>query len=169
MAWTPTNAVINSRAIAENLLTYFEANQVEALTWANGSAMKPIARFENSRATLNVPMYPAILFSDDNEQTDFGNDILTSAYTCLFLVMVTDPVPATAVLNARSYAEAIVSMIANIPHATIVTGTGATTGSIVLQDVQVGFDQIRTNEQGNEWMQQFEIRATYTLNAEGFE
>jgi hypothetical protein len=163
MPWTPTLAVINSRAIAENLLTFFEANQVDAILWANGSALKPFQRFENSRANLDLPAYPAILFSDDNDQTSHGDDLLTAGYSALFLVMVQNPVPATAVLQARMYAKAIMSMIANCTGSSLEANTGCV--NAVLQDTQVGFDQIKVNEAGNDWMQQFEVRATYTLMA----
>lgn len=168
MAWTPTFSVVNSRAIAENLLTYFEANQVETLLWAHGSALKPIARFENSRANVNEPVYPAILFSDDNEQIEFGNDLLTAAYSCLFLVMVQNASATTATLHARSYSKAILSMIANCGSADaddLELNVGCTPNTITLQNAQVGFDQIKSNDAGNDFMQQFEVRATYTISA----
>lgn len=171
MAWTPTYAVINSRAIAENLLTYFEANQADAIVWAHGTALKPIARFENSIADPNNPAYPAIYFSDDNDGVEHGDDLLSAAYSVTFLVMVQNPVAATAVTQARSYAKAIGSMIANIPAATLAANTGATVGTVVLQTLETGFDVIKAGNEGkatNNWMQAFEIRAVFTLNGSAY-
>lgn len=165
-AWTPSFAVINSRAIAENLLTYFEANQVEAILWAHGSALKPIARFENSRANINLPVYPAILFSDDNSIVDYAQDAPIGSYSLTFDVMTQHATPATAVMQARSYETAIASMIRNIPNATLYANAGTAVNSNALQTVEVGFEQIKANEAGTDFMQQFQIRATYLLQAE---
>jgi hypothetical protein len=60
------------------------------------------------------------------------------------------------------------SMIANCGVADIddlEANVGCVPGTVVLQETQVGFDQIKVNEAGNDWMQQFEVRATYTLMA----
>lgn len=164
MAWTPTSSTILSRAIATNLLTYFAANQVEALNWAYGGAgLKPIKAMTD--ATAGEPAYPAIAFVSDNDAVSYGNDILEAAYTVTYEFYIQNAIPATAIDQARKYAAAFVSMIANCPAASLETDTGCTGNTAILQGIETGFDPIKTNDSHTDFMQQFQIRATYTLNA----
>lgn len=167
MPWLPTYSIINSRAIAENLLTYFEANQVEAILWAHGSALKPIARFENSVAEQNVPVYPAMQFVSDNDATDYAESYPRSAYSVTYEVLTVNAEPATAVEHARSYAKAVVSMIRNCPQATYAANAGVTASASVLLSVETGFDPIKKHDTQTMFLQQFQVRATYTLEGAG--
>lgn len=165
MAWTPANSVINARAIAENLLTYFEANQVDALSWANGgTGLLPFQRFENSVGNRNSPLFPAILFSDDNDAVDYAQTAPIGAYSVLFLVLIENQDANTAVTQARKYAVAIASMIRNCPPSTYAAGTGANANSSTIQSMEIGFDDIKANDEQNDFLQQFEIRITYQLH-----
>lgn len=164
MAWTPANTVINARAVAENLLTYIEANQVEALAWAHGAAgLKPLARFENTAADPNNPVYPAIQFVSDNEAMDYGGEYPRGAYSLTFEVLVVNATPGTALLNARSYDRAVKSMVRNCPNATWAANTGARSHGSWLETVESGFDPIQKHETQMMFLQQFQIRATYFL------
>lgn len=166
MAWTPAHAIINARAIASNLLTYFEANQVEALTWANGgTALKSFQRIENSIGNMNEPLYPAIMFSQDNDAADYTEELVAGGYTVTFELMVTNSDPNTAVSQARVYEAAVKSMIRNCPQATYTANTGALASGAVLRSIEAGFDPIKSNDQRNDFLQQFQIRTTYTLTA----
>jgi hypothetical protein len=129
--------------------------------------MKSIARFENSRANVNDPVYPAILFSDDNDVVDYVPSLPVAAYSCVFLVMVQNADAAMAVTNARSYAKAIASMIRNCPVATVSANAGVTANLTVLERIEIGFDQIKTNDAGTDFMQQFDIRVVYQLEGSG--
>lgn len=165
MAWTPTHSVINARAIAENLLAYFEANQAEALEWANGSPMKSFQRIENSVGNINLPVYPAIMFSDDADRVDYADELAVGAYELMFEVMVTHPNPNTATTLAIKYAMALASMIRNCPQATYTANSGALASGAVLSLLEIGFETIKTNDQHNDFLQQFQMKATYTLTA----
>ena len=165
MAWLPTYSVINARAIAANLLTYFEANQVDALTWANGAPLRSFQRIENSVGNMNLPVYPAIMFSQDNDAADYTETLPEGAYTVTFELMVTNPDPNVAVTQSRAYAKAVASMIRNCPQATYTANTGTLATAAVLTSIEIGFDPIKSNEMHNDFLQQFQIRATYTLAA----
>lgn len=166
MAWTPAHAIINTRAIAANLLTYFETNQVDALTWANGGTpLKSFQRIENSIGNMNEPVYPAIMFSQDNDVADYTETLVDGAYSVTFELMVTNSDPNTAVTQARVYEAAVKSMVRNCPQSTYTASTGALASSAVLRTLEAGFDPIKSNEMRNDFMQQFQIRATYTLTA----
>jgi hypothetical protein len=165
MPWTPTEPILSSRAIAESLATYFAANQVDAILWAHGSALKPVSKFSNSVANRTIPVFPAMAFSDDNDVVEYGNDLLDAAYSVTFEFMVQNADADTAVTQARSYLKAFISMMVNCPQATLATNTGAIAGTIVIQTVESGFDPIKTNEQQNDFLQMFQIRAVYTISA----
>jgi len=166
MAWVPAHAIINARAIAANLLTYFETNQADALAWANGgTGLKSFQRIENSIGNLNEPFYPAIMFNQDNDVADYTDELVAGAYTVTFELMVTNSDPNTAVTQARVYEAAVKSMIRNCPQSTYTANTGALASGAVLNTLEAGFDPIKSNETRNDFMQQFQIRATFTLTA----
>ena len=164
MPWTPTYSVLNLRAIPANLLTYFEANQVDALSWAGGGLI-PFQRIENSVGNADSPFFPAIMFAQDNDAVDYSETLPIGAYSATFQVMVTNQDPNTAVTNAVKYAKAIVSMIRNCPQSTYTANSGAQANSAVLESIEMGFDPIKSNDAHNDFLQEFQIRATYQLSA----
>lgn len=164
MAWTPTETIIHARAIPDNLLAYIEANQEDALVWASGSAMKPIAEFSSTVANRDVPVFPSIAYSDDNDAADYTETLPIGAYSVVLEVMVNNSDPSIAVTQARSYAKAIVSMIRNCPPASLLPNTGLSVAT--LQTIETGFDPIKTNEMQNDFLQMFQIRAVYNLQGE---
>lgn len=168
MAWEPTNNVITARAIATNALDWLTdaTRQAEALTWADNTvSLKPILTYANSTAQRAVPVYPAIRFSDDNDLQDIGNDLIEAAYTFTLEVAVQSKVADTAVTNARVYAKAIVSMIANCPPSTLGANTGSTL--VLVQTIETGFDPIKAGNGGlaqNDFLQEFQIRIGCSIN-----
>ena len=168
MAWTPANKTIDAQVIADNLLAYFAANQVEALAWASGSTLKPFKNFSATVANRSVPVYPAIAFSDDNDAVDYAADNLQAAYSVTFEVMIQNADPSTAIQQARLYLKAIVSMIRNIPHATLSANSGAVDNATTLQTIETGFEPIKSNETQTDFLQMFQVRATFALMASAY-
>ncbi len=166
MTWTPTLKTIKARHVADNLAAYIldATRQADAYTWAGGTGQKLIKKFSASVANRTTPVYPALAYSDDNDAQDFTTDIIRAAYSVTFEVSVQNSNPDTAVTQAQVYRDAIVSMIVNVPPATLITNTGALTGA-VLDSIETGFDPIKTNDAQNDFLQQFQIRVTYTLHA----
>jgi len=168
MAWTPTVNILRSRAIAENLLAYISANQADAILWANGTPIRAIAQFSDSVANRTNPVYPSIAIESTEDAQVFGEDIHDGAFIVTFEVLVESASPTTAVSEAKVYDTAIKSMIANIPAATIATGTGAIIGTIVLQSTESGFDDIKSNDMENDFCQPLKIKASFTLKMAAF-
>jgi hypothetical protein len=168
MAWTPTYNTINARVIPENLFAFFVANQDDALTWAGDGSLKPIKKFSDSVANRTVSVFPAISFSDDADAQDLAGDTNITGYQVSFELMVTDPSPDEAVRAARVYTKAIVSMIVNCPKATIAANTGATPGATIIEDITVGFDPIRSDEDQVDFMQLVRITPTFRLDGSAF-
>lgn len=162
MAWTPVNKVINTRALASNILTFIAANQTEALAWANGaSGLIGFQDINASVANRSNPVFPAIALRDDDDAADYTGDILEPAYSATFEVMIENPLPAVAVTKARVYSLALSSMLRNMTNAQLISGT--TAQAAVLISIETGFEQIQANEQQNSFLQVFQIRATYRL------
>lgn len=166
MPWIPTYSVINSRAIAENLLTYFEANQVDALNWANsGTDLKAFQRIEDSVDNLDEPFFPAIMFSQDNDAAIYTETLPAGTYAVMFELMVTDPDPNDVITKARKYEKAVKSMVRNCPQATYAANTAIDTDSAVLVGIEAGFDPVLKHLTQQYFLQRFQVRATYQFHA----
>ena len=170
MAWTPTYTTLKPRAIASNVLTYItnSTRQTEAYTWAGDAALKVIKTVSNSVASRTTPFYPSIAFSDDNETQVFDDDVVLADYSFVFEVSIQHGTPDTAVSQARTYAAAIVSMIRNCPLTTFADSTGADTAATIIEGIEVGFEPIKTNEQQNDFLQQFQVRTTCRIQKSAF-
>lgn len=163
MAWSPTKSILSPRAIPTNLLTYITdaTRQADALTWAGGSSLKAFKTFSQSVANRTIPIFPSIAFSDDNDEQAFNGDVIDGLYSCTFEVSIQNASADTASTNARIYQKAICSMIANCPTSTLITNTGAI--HAVLLGLECGFEPIKTNDMQNDFLQVFQIRASYSL------
>lgn len=166
MTWTPALTTLNTRAVASNVLTYVAdaARQGDAYAWAGNSSLKLIKTIANSVASRTTPFYPSIAFSDDNDIQNFEDDLIVAAYSFILEISIQNANPDTAVTQARTYAKAIVSMIRNCPLATFAASTGADTAATVIDTIEVGFEQIKTNEMQNDFLQQFQVRTTCRLS-----
>jgi hypothetical protein len=168
MPWTPTYKIIKSRIIAANLLSYFATNQVDAILWAAGSALRPFQTISNSVANRTTPLYPAIGFVEDADAQGYTDDLIPAAYSVQFEVLVQNSDPSNAVIEARSYEAAIKSMIRNCPPATVAANSGADVNATVLESIETQFDEIKSNKMQNDFLQSFQIRAIYRLSTSAF-
>ena len=165
MPYTPTKAVPNPRKVADNLLAYFATTQTDALEWAAGQDDPPknIAFFSNNVVNRAEPIFPSIGVADDTSAADVTDgDIFRVAYAVTFEVMVSNAAPQTCINEAAVYAKAIASMIANIPQADLIDDADVETA--VLESIELGFDEIRTNEMENDYLQVFQIRAGFIMH-----
>ena len=160
--WTPAEPVIEARTIGENLLAYIEANQVDALLWAHGAALKPLARIENTVGG-NAPVYPAIFETDYTGVNDTGESYNRGASSVTFDIWITDATAATAKDQARSYAKAVKSMIRNCPNATVFAGTNTVAATSVLLTIEDTFPALEVHDNGNSYLQRIQVRASYQL------
>jgi hypothetical protein len=84
----------------------------------------------------------------------------------IFEVMVQNADPNQAVAESRVYAAAIVSMIRNCPSGTVLSNTGAIANTEILESIECNFDEIKTNDTQNDFLQRFQIRVIYQLAAQ---
>jgi hypothetical protein len=163
MTYTPARVVVTPRAIPDNILAWAidATRQADALTWAGNGNLKLIKEYSKSVANRLQPVYPSVAFAQDDDAQDLSQTALTAAYSATFEFSVQNAVPDTAVTNARVYARAFMSLFANCPDATLLANTGAR--SVALHTMETSFDPIKTNEQQNDFLQQFQVRVTYAL------
>jgi hypothetical protein len=163
MAWEPTHEVLNCSAMVDNLMAYFNTNQAEALAWANGgTALLLFKSIADALADPNKPIFPALQFAEDNDATDHSGDgLLQGAYSVMFEGMVRNETAALAIAQGRKYRLAVASMLRNIPDASLIANTGAT--QVILQSIETGYDPIKTNDTQNDFLQVFQVRATYLV------
>ena len=163
MTWTPTIAVLAPRAIPVNLLNYATDadRQQEALEWAGDGNLKLIREYSKSIAARLSPIYPSVAFAQDDDAQNAGAEQLTGAYSVTFEFSVQNANPDTAVEQAEIYDLAFRSMFRNCPKETVLTGTDAT--AITMQLIETSFEPIKTNDKQNDFLQQFQVRLTYTL------
>jgi hypothetical protein len=159
--WVPNYSILAPRAIAVNLLSYFSTNQADAILWANGSALRPLKSIADALADPNNPVFPALQFLDDNDAADYSGDASQGVYSVTFECMVQSSAPATAIAEARAYDKAIKSMIRECPNATLVANSGANVAT--LQTIEAGFDPMKTNDLQNDFLQVFQVRATFLI------
>jgi hypothetical protein len=161
MAWTDTHKVIDARRIVSNLFTYFQTNQTDALLWAHGSALKDFQQFSDSVANRAFPVFPSIAFKRDSMTTGGKGEVLETEYSLVFEVVIENQGANTVVAQARSYAKAIASMMVNCPDSTLLANTGAVKG--VITELADNFSEVKTNDMQNDFFQEFEVGATFSL------
>jgi hypothetical protein len=134
MPWTPAHSATDVRPIIGNLLTYFRANQVDALAWASPSprTLTPLTFYDSAEVRMKTD-FPHFGVVKRRSTTDEGEALgVRYDLTFEFEVQATHSVTTrTAVmtqlrLDVDNYAYAIESMFLNIPKTTLFSGiTGA--------------------------------------------
>lgn len=159
--------ILDLPVMADNLMAYFEANQVAALALVGGSALKPLQQFSDSVANRSTPVFPAIAFRDDNDTVDYSQEVLAGGYSVTFELMVQNADPDTAVAQSRIYMKAIKLMIRNIPDATLIANTNAAANKTFLDSIEGTTDVIRANATQNDFLQMLTITARFGTIATG--
>jgi hypothetical protein len=175
MPWTPIQKALNLRAIADNILTYWLANQADAVPWAAtqlayADPIPLLKRFSDSAAILaeKAPVFPAVAFASDADAADY-NDAIESGYIVRFDTMVTGPNAEVCVRQARVYSLALLSMLLNCPKATLAANARVTINNTHIEDTIIEFGEILSNEEQTDFMQRFELQATIRVHASSFE
>ena len=161
--WNPAEQIIDTRYLGRNILSFVSANQTEALNWANdGTDLKPFKQFSESVINRAEPIFPSLAILSERNATDFAGDIIASAFEITFEAMITGTVPADLPLLAKKYKHALESMLLNIPAASILMNAQTVT-SFRVDSIETDFDEIKTNDMRNSFMQMFQTKVVYVL------
>src|SRR4051812_27600224 len=120
-AWDPQVNVFDESIIVSNISTWLQANQIEALKWANGGVALPsIKNFYVSPRT--VTDFPTLSFLQSSHDSDWVNDILEIKLELMIEIALIHGNRDTAAAYVKRYAMAIESMLANMPETTFLQG-----------------------------------------------
>src|SRR3954470_13382744 len=79
MVWTPKANVIDLTQVADNLLGYIEANQTDALIWANGgTGLDDFAKFYTNAVGRLQTQFPSLMILTQRAEADLSGEILLS-------------------------------------------------------------------------------------------
>lgn len=149
MAWLPTYQATDIRKILGNLITFFEANQVEALAWASPTRNLTALTFYKTAEADEKVDFPHFGVYRRRIVTDDGDAGLQIQYTLTFVLEIgathTEKTRTAArvqlQLDTDNYIYAVESMYLNIPKATLlanVTGAGNLYKSITSSEIVEG-------------------------------
>lgn len=163
MVWNPTLNVIDTSVIDANLITFIKANQVDALTWANGgTALKSFKTISDSVADRTKPIFPRLSIVDSTEGTTSSGDLNDTAYQVTFECVFESLTVATVTSTAKKYDTALKSMLANISASAITSGMlGVTSARFI--SIESGFEELASNKQQNDFFSEWQVRVTYAL------
>lgn len=160
MTWAPKKQIIDTRFIGRNILSYVSANQVEALNWANdGTDLKSFKQFSESIANRANPIFPSLAILSDGNAMAFDSDVLKSGYEITFEVMISGTDAPNLPLLARKYKHALESILLNISRENLLQDT--TIRDSQVSSIETQFDELKTNEMQNSFLQMFQTTVTY--------
>lgn len=117
-AWTPQIQVFDESHIRDLLTAYVQANQTEALIWANNQRGQGLPGFTNFfRSPRLVTKFPSWTFIS-SDHTAKWNEILTVDYSLLIECALIHGDRDEAARQAVVYAAAVESMLVNVPETT---------------------------------------------------
>jgi TRAP-type mannitol/chloroaromatic compound transport system substrate-binding protein len=162
MTWAPTKQTVDLTQIVDNLLAYIDAQDADALEWANGDP--GLAEFAGlySNATGRVQTkFPQMVVLTQTIETDLAGDILIAGYQLVLETAVTGANADELATNTKIYGKAVESMLSNIPSATL-TANSSPAITATLFELETRYDETRRLPTPG-FIQLFQTRAVYRL------
>jgi len=169
MAWNPSTNIIDVTKITDNLFDYLEANQVDALEWANpDSSLKPIQKFYRSAVGRIMTIFPCLMLLDKANATDNSQDVLEGRFRLQFEGVIKGGDTEELVKNATFYAAALESMLAEVPSEVLTVGAKQITFARN-DSLETEYDVISRNPgKANIYFQVFRTEVTYALRTSAY-
>jgi hypothetical protein len=164
MTWTPQYKVIDQRLLAQNLLAYMEANQTDALTWANdGPGLSDFQKFYTNASGRLQTIFPCLMVLGQQVETGL-EDSLQADFRLVLEGAVSGSDTDELVASAKVYAMAVESMAVNIPSTTLMANAKHYHSAYVteLNTVQDVVNRITSG-----FLQVFRTTITYRVEASG--
>jgi hypothetical protein len=170
MTWPPQHEkkVFDLTAIVDNLLAYLEANDADALEWANDATpglQEFQAFYSNASGRLNT-IFPSCMVIAKRHATDLKSDAIDGGLELTLEITLAGPDADQLATDANRYARAIESMLSNIPSGTLTNGVGQTTQSHLFE-LETRFDVVGRLAGTPSFIQVFQTQATYQLITSG--
>lgn len=163
MAWTPAAKIIDLVPVADNLLAYIQANQTDALEWANGGpGLNDFAKLYTNASGRLQTMFPSLMILAQAEEPDIAGEVLLSGLQLTLEGTISGGDADQLVLDTKKYAKAVASMLMNIPSASLMAGTDDVTHSQI-HELETKYDILRGQQGSTAFLQIFQIRCLYAL------
>lgn len=162
MAWDPDIAVFDERYLNDNLIAFLEANQTDALYWANENAggLPDIREFYKSPRT--VKLFPAFTIINSDHTAEF-EDILSVELNMVFEFALVHGNQDTLTDRSKKYMMAIESMLSNLPKTTFTTDSYIVVNA-TLNGLETVYD-VQGQVKANQFIQVSQMRAQWALTA----
>jgi hypothetical protein len=139
MVWAPQFQVFDERPIKANLIGYFEANQADALVWANdGTALPEIKKFYKSPRPVTV--FPALTFLQSEHKDEARGDLMIIDFALLLELAIIHGKQDVLDTQSKRYSMALESMLANIPATTFFADSIIQAQQMIFAGIQVQYD-----------------------------
>jgi hypothetical protein len=163
-AWDPQVQVLDETQIKDNLTAYLQANQAEALKWANGGASGLPAIRDFHKSPRLVTVFPGLTWLQTSHKSKW-EDVLEIDFAIVLEVAIVHGNKDTLASRAPKYSMAIESMLVNVPETTFnqdsiidITSTGMA--------VETTFDV--QGKYKNQFIEVFQTRANWHIEASAF-
>lgn len=167
MAWSPNINVIDVTQIADNLLTYIEANNEQVLDWASTAPLTSFQAFYTNASGRLQTLFPSLMILSQEVETDLTGDVLIAGLQLTLEGTVSGSDANTLTQNTKVYAKALESMLANIPSATL-TANSSPVMQATLFEIETRLDILRGQQTPSAFLQIFQTRCVYQLQASTF-
>ncbi len=169
MAWNPQTNIIDVTKITDNLFDYLEANQVDALEWANpDSSLQPIKKFYRSAVGRIMSVFPCLMLIEKANATDNSSDVLEGRFRLQFEGVIQGGDSEQLVKDATVYAAALESMISEVPSDVLCAGAKQTLFAFS-NSFETEYDAIsRSPGKANIYFQVFRTEVTYALQTSAY-
>lgn len=157
MVWAPRFKVISRNRLRDNIIAYWNTNQVEALAWAKSTlgfpatpVLTPLTNFYTSTIGRLMTDFPRgmVVNAETTRATDLGDDSYeASRHTFVFEIETYGTDANQIVKDSECYAIAFDSVLRNIPSANLFTGMTQVAGGNI--EVTSVFINELTGEQTN--------------------
>lgn len=163
MSYVPQVNVVDATQIVDNLIAHFDANQAEALKWANGGAVLPSIR-DFHRSPRLVTIFPSCTFLQIEHESKW-QDILDVNFSVVLEVALIHGNRDTLADRGKKYSMAIESMLVNVPETTFRQGSIITIESTAM-GVKTAFSV--QGKYKNQFIEVFQTRANWHIEASAF-
>jgi len=167
MAWTPDLRVANVAMLTKNLLAFIVANQQDATAWATGNGSLPkYALVFNSPTGRIWTQYPVLTVVSKRIREAFNSDDFTVEFELIIEQVVTGSDADALTLTIEQYAEALESMLANIPQTSLMANISSEIRTDIAE-IETTYFPLGSN--GTTLAQMSETRVVYLLYESAYE
>lgn len=168
MAWTPAQSVNDVSVIADNLLTFIDTNQADAMAWAGIQSQRFAKLYPNAAGRL-ASIFPNLMIIRQRQANDFTGEILLSAVEITLEGAATSGDADELTITSKQMAMAVESMVLNMQPADLMLNS-VTNGFARVIELETEFDILRGagGRGATNFLQLWQTRIVWQIYTQGF-